>query len=81
MVQSKNIWMGMVPIQLAGLDNIRRLDFLTIQVFKIIDKNSHSVSDTLIAFFIPFVFLFILLMFICYGTGEKSKWRWGKIKK
>ena len=51
---------------------------LAINIFSIIDKNSHSVSDTLIEFFIPLVLSVILLFFICYGTGEKPRLRWGK---
>lgn len=46
--------------------------------FQIIDKYSHSVSDTLIGMVIPFLLLTILLLFIAYGTGEKLGWRWGK---
>ncbi len=55
------------------------LDWLAICIllFLKIDKNSHSVSDTLISFFIPFILLIILLIFICWGTGERPRWRWG----
>ena len=51
---------------------------LFINIFRNIDKNSHSVSDTLIGMFIPAILLVVLLFFICYGTGERPRWRWGK---
>lgn len=46
-----------------------------------IDSQSHSVSDTLINF-IPQTFVLILvLLLICYKTGEKPRWQWGVPKK
>ena len=46
---------------------------LTVQIFQIIDKNSHSASDTLIGFFLPFILLVILLILIFIGTGKRYK--------
>ena len=43
-----------------------------------IDEKSHSVSDTLIGVALPFVVLTSILLAICYKTGEKPEWRWGK---
>jgi len=45
------------------------------------DAHSHSVSDTLINFVPTAIILTALLIFICYKTGEKPGWRWGKKKK
>ena len=46
-----------------------------------IDSESHSVSDTLINF-IPQTFVLILvLLLVCYKTGEKPRWQWGVPKK
>jgi len=42
-----------------------------------IDRASHSVSDTLINFFPRLIFLSVILIVICYKTGEKPEWRWG----
>lgn len=39
--------------------------------FQRIDKNSHSVSDTIIAFLPEFGIATAALAFICYFTGEK----------
>lgn len=49
-----------------------------IYLFRDIDKLSHSASDTLINFVLPFILSTIALLVICYFTGEKLKWRWGK---
>lgn len=52
--------------------------YTVVKVFLLIDKGSHSVSDTLEGFVFPFVFLTVALLFVCYKKGEKPKWQWGK---
>jgi len=42
-----------------------------------IDSTSHSVSDTLLNLIPVNSLLVVILLFICYKTGEKPKWRWG----
>ncbi len=42
--------------------------------FRTIDAISHSGSDTLINFAIPFIINTIFLLIICYCRGEKPKW-------
>jgi len=42
-----------------------------------IDKYSHSISDTIRPFIIQVFLASLVLVFICYMTGEKPKWRWG----
>jgi hypothetical protein len=51
---------------------------LNVITFIKIDKNSHSVSDTLIGFVPALFVLCIFLICIAYKTGEKPRWRWGK---
>ena len=48
-----------------------------------LDEISHSNSDTIRPFVIQTFIMTILLVVICYKTGEKPEWRWGgkKIKK
>lgn len=46
--------------------------------FRRIDSASHSVSDTLYGFTPGLLVATILLIVICYLTGEKPRWRWGK---
>ena len=52
-----------------------------ILTFAIIDKNSHSASDTLRPFIIFSIIYIVILISICIKKGEKAKWRWGKDKK
>lgn len=47
-------------------------------VFRYTDMTSHSGSDTLIGFFLPFIGLTTLLLVVCYLKGEKPGWHWGK---
>lgn len=62
-------WQGwLVTVLFAGL---------TAYSFIAIDRASHSVSDTLMAF-APVVLLnLLLLVLVCSLTGEKPRWRWG----
>lgn len=39
---------------------------------------SHSVSDGLMNFSIPFIINTIFLLVVCYAHGERPRWRWGK---
>lgn len=43
-----------------------------------IDKTSHSASDTIMKYVVEIVVATIILVIICFLTGEKPKWRWGK---
>ena len=43
----------------------------------LVDRQSHSVSDTLIGSCVFTVIVITLLICVCYLTGEKPKWRWG----
>ncbi len=46
-----------------------------------LDSASHSVSDTLINVVPQTFVLLLLLLVICYKTGEKPKWQFGFPKK
>lgn len=43
-----------------------------------IDSNSHSVSDTLMNVIPESLVLLAILLVICWKTGERPRWRWGK---
>lgn len=43
-----------------------------------IDARAQSASDGLINFLPETVVVTILLIIICYKTGEKPRWRWGR---
>ncbi len=75
--KAKNYGYGWYPCSWQGWIIIAVYVLLLLFVFRIIDVNSHSVSDTLIGIIIPFLVLTLLLIAICYKTGEKARWRWG----
>jgi len=45
-----------------------------------LDEFSHSNSDTIRPFIIQTFLATILLIIVCYKTGEKPSWRWGNKK-
>lgn len=53
---------------------------LLIKTFVRIDSTAHSMSDSLIAFVVPFVVSTIVLIGVCYWKGETPKWMWGEEK-
>lgn len=40
-----------------------------------------AVTQTTNMFVVPFILLTVLLIVVCYKTGEKPKWMWGKENK
>jgi hypothetical protein len=74
----RKIWgWGWTPARWQGW--VTLLVFVAILVWNAyrIDSMSHSASDTLINFIPQTVVLTLILIFICYKTGEKPKWQWG----
>lgn len=63
-------WQGWLII--AGFILIDVLNFLRL------DATSHSSSDTLRPFIIETAMMTVVLIIICWRTGEKPRWRWGK---
>ena len=49
-----------------------------LKFFIISEMKSHSGSDVLISFALPFIILTSIFIFICYKKGEKPRWQWGK---
>jgi hypothetical protein len=41
------------------------------------DPEGHSAKDVLTTFIPQVALLVLLLMLVCYKTGEKPKWQWG----
>ena len=54
---------------------------LIILNFYRLDSVSHSASDTLINFLPQTAILLVILMIICWKTGEKPRWQWGASDK
>ena len=57
--------------------------FITVQVWNFLrlDAVSHSNSDTIRPFVIQTFLMALVLISICYLTGEKPRWRWGNDDK
>ncbi|MBP6044887.1 MAG: hypothetical protein WBC38_04000 [Microgenomates group bacterium] len=76
--KSKNYGWGWYPATWQGW--LVLFTFLVIEIwnFMWLDSISHSNSDTLRLFLIQSIVLTLVLIAICYKTGEKPRWRWGK---
>ena len=72
---------GWTPARWQGWAVIGVYVVALVKIFKDVDKGSHSGSDTLIGVFVPFIVLTIILILICYKTGEKPRWQWGERKE
>jgi uncharacterized membrane protein YhaH (DUF805 family) len=76
--RAKNFGWGWQPASWQGWVIMLVYIVLVVSFALTIDEKSHSVSDTLIGVALPFVVLTSILLAICYKTGEKPEWRWGK---
>ena len=78
--KAKEYGWGWTPCTWQGWMILIIYIIVTVSNFIVIDKTSHSVSDSLINF-CPNLFVNTLsLVLICYLSGEKPHWRWGKKK-
>ncbi len=76
--KAKRYGYGWYPATWQGWTVMLIYVLLVIGDFRRIDSMSHSNSDTLRPWIIDVVLLGIVLIYICYLTGEKPRWRWGK---
>ena len=76
--KAKNYGWGWMPSSWQGWLVLVMYFIFNIRVFRSIDSLSHSNSDTLMNFSLPFFLSTVILVIICYVTGEKPEWRWGK---
>ncbi len=53
---------------------------IIVRIFRGIDAQSHSGSDTLYVFLVPCIISTIVLIIICRIFGEKPRWQWGRPK-
>ena len=84
-MKNKTLWFkakkygwGWTPISWQGWFVIIVYVIVNVKYFTLIDKNSHSGSDTLISFSPIFILTTVILLIICYKKGEKPEWRWGE---
>ncbi len=76
--RAKRYGFGWYPATWQGWGILLLYVFVNVKLFRDIDHRSHSGSDTLYGFVPAFLFITLLLILICYKTGEKPRWRWGK---
>ena len=83
-MKTKKLWFkakwfgwGWRPVSWEGWAVTALYLFIIITKFQEIDAKSHSGSDTLIGFALPFILYTVGLLIICYLTGEKPHWSWG----
>ena len=75
--KAKTYGYGWYPCSWEGWTIILVYIMVLLITFRIVDLRSHSGSDTLIGMFVPFIVLTLLLIVICYKTGERTRWKWG----
>lgn len=76
--KAKQYGLGWVPASIEGWAVLCTYIAICIYIFAKIDYSSHSNSDTLIGFAVPFIVLTLILIIICYVKGEKPYFRWGE---
>ncbi len=69
---------GWSPCSWQGWAILAMYLFAIFSDFIFIDKNSHSISDTLVSFLLHVYILTVFLIIICYTTGEEPYWQWGE---
>jgi hypothetical protein len=76
--KAKRYGWGWYPVTWQGWLVIGIYVFVNVYTFLQVDEISLTAADSLINFFLPCVFFLSVLLTICYLTGEKPRWRWGK---
>jgi len=68
---------GWTPASWQGWLVIALYTTLILLLSFIVPKAS-TLPEILLTFFLPLSLLSLLLIYICYKTGEKPRWQWGK---
>jgi phosphoesterase RecJ-like protein len=75
--RAKRYGFGWYPVSVEGWVVMLVYFVIIVSLAKSVDAYSHSTSDTLINFALPFIGLTSFLLAICYAKGEYPRWRWG----
>lgn len=78
---TKKYGWGWTPVTWQGWLVVMIYFYVFIAVFISIDSRSNSMSDTLINSVVPLSLATLIAIGVCYRTGEKPMWRWGKTSK
>ena len=74
--KNKTYGWGWTPASWEGWAVLGAYLVAVVWVFRDIDTQSHSGSDTLIGFFVPLIAMTTALIAIAWKTGAKPEWRW-----
>ena len=74
----KNYGWGWTPSTWQGWFVLALFVLVNIYIFKDIEQGSYSTSSVFLNFILPSILSVVVLIIICYRTGEKPGWRWGK---
>ncbi len=75
--KAKKYGWGWTPTTWQGWVVIAVYLVFLVEMFRSIDMQSHSGSDTLITFAPRFLIVTFFLYLVCYLKGEKPRWSWG----
>jgi bifunctional oligoribonuclease and PAP phosphatase NrnA len=75
--KAKRYGWGWYPVSYEGWIVMLIYLLLVVFFFVTIDAFTHSASDTLIGFSLPFIGITCFFLSICYVKGEAPHWRWG----
>lgn len=76
--KAKNYGWGWTPSTWQGWLVLALFILVNIYIFKDIEQGSYSASSVFLNFILPSILSVVVLIIICYRTGEKPGWRWGK---
>jgi hypothetical protein len=71
---------GWTPVRWQGWFATIIYVFLLVLFSLTIDKNSPN-NENFLAFLLPAVLFTVILVQICYKTGESPRWQWGAKKR
>lgn len=76
--KAKTYGWGWTPCTWQGWSILAAFIGVTAYSFYTIEAQTQSPEDALIAFAPIAAFNIVVLLVICYLTGEKPRWQWGK---
>ncbi len=76
--KAKNYGWGWYPASREGWFVMLWYITALLVILRKINSDSRPANDTIIAVTVSFLAVTAILIFICYKTGEKPEWRWGK---
>lgn len=75
--RAKRYGLGWVPATIEGLTVLLVYIAICVFIFVKVFSKSYSENDVIFKFVLPYIFLTIILMIICYKKGEELRFRWG----